>query len=141
MTAAELWLLKRVEPVYRHYPWRFLLKSGAAGVAESEYGRKLMHDIMMDYDGDRARYAGICCHGFRMVAEAMEADLPYEIRCPALLICGEKDRAGSSIRFNRAWHKKTGIPIAWIDGAGHNANTDAPELVNTLIASFLKGIR
>ena len=141
VTAAELWLLKRMEPVYRHYPWRFLLKSGAAGVAESEYGRKLMHDIMMDYDGDRARYAGICCHGFRMVAEAMEADLPYEIRCPALLICGEKDRAGSSIRFNRAWHKKTGIPIAWIDGAGHNANTDAPELVNTLIASFLKGIR
>ena len=141
VTAAELWLLKRMEPVYRHYPWRFLLKSGAAGVAESEYGRKLMHDIMMDYDGDRARYAGICCHGFRMVAEAMEADLPYEIRCPALLICGEKDRAGSSIRFNRAWHKKTGIPIAWIDGAGHNANTDAPELVNTLIASFLKDIR
>ncbi len=56
VTAAELWLLKRMEPVYRHYPWRFLLKSGAAGVAESEYGRKLMHDIMMDYDGDRARY-------------------------------------------------------------------------------------
>lgn len=141
VTAAEIWLLKRVEPVFLHYPWKSLLKSGVVGVAESEYGRKLMHDIMMDYDGDQARYAGISGHGFRMLAEAMEADLPYEIRCPALLICGEKDRAGSCIRYNRAWHKKTGIPIVWIDGAGHNANTDAPELVNALIASFLKGIR
>ena len=25
---AEIWLLKRMEPVYRHYPWKSLLKSG-----------------------------------------------------------------------------------------------------------------
>ncbi len=138
VTAAEIWLLKRMEPVYRRYPWKSLLKTGTVGVAESEYGRRLMHDMMMVYDGDQARYAEISGHGFRMLAEAMEADLPYEIRCPALLICGEKDHAGSCIRYNRAWHKKTGIPIAWIKGAGHNANTDAPERVNALIASFLE---
>ena len=28
LTAAEIWLLKRMEPVYRHYPWRSLLKAG-----------------------------------------------------------------------------------------------------------------
>ena len=138
VTAAEIWLLKRMEPVYRHYPWRSLLKSGTRGVATSEYGRKLMHDIMMVYDGDQERYAKLSGHGFRMLAEAYEADLPYRIPCPALLICGEKDQAGSTKRYNKAWHKRTGIPIKWIKGAGHNSNTDEPELVNTIIERFLR---
>ena len=140
VTSAEIWLLKRMEPVYRHYPWKSLLKSGTNGVATSAYGRKLMRDIMMVYDGNQARYARISGHGFRMLAEAMEADLPYEIKCPALLICGEKDHAGSCIRYNKAWHEKTGIPIEWIKGAGHNSNTDAPEVINALIESFLTRI-
>lgn len=138
VTATEIWLLKRMEPVYRYYPWKSLLKSGTKGVATSEYGRTLMRDIMMTYDGDQDRYAKLSGHGFRILAEAMEADLPYEIKCPALLICGEKDRAGSCIRYNKAWHRKTGIPIEWIVGAGHNSNTDAPDTVNALIDKFLK---
>lgn len=133
VTAAEIWLLKRMEPVYRYYPWKSLLKTGTNGVATSEYGRKLMHEIMMGYDGDQERYARLSGHGFHMLAVAMEADLPYEIKCPALLICGTKDHAGSCIRYNKAWHKRTGIPIAWIEGAGHNSNTDRPEEVNRLI--------
>ena len=133
VTAVEIWMLKRMEPVYRHYPWRSLLKTGTNGVATSEYGRNLMRSIMMVYDGDQDRYAKISGHGFRMLADAMEANLPYEITCPVLLICGEMDHAGSCIRYNKAWHKKSGIPIEWIKGAGHNSNTDAPEQVNHLI--------
>ena len=136
-TALDIWLLKRMEPVYRYYPWKSLLKAGTEGVAESEYGRKLMHDIMMVYDGDQERYAKLSGHGFRMLAEAMEAELPYKLSCPALLICGEKDRAGSCVRDNRAWHKTTGIPIEWIEGAGHNSNTDEPEKINSLIGKFI----
>ena len=72
-----------------------------------------------------------------MLAEAVEADLPYEIKCPAMLICGTKDHAGSCIRYNKAWHKQTGIPLHWIEGAGHNSNTDKPEEINQLIDEFL----
>lgn len=138
VTAAEIWLLKRMEPVYRWYPWKALLKQGTTGVAVSEYGRRLMHEIMMTYDGDQKRYAKLSGHGFRMLAEAMEKDLPYEIKCPALLICGEKDRAGSCIRYNKAWHKNSGIPLEWIKDAGHNSNTDKPEVINRLIEEFIK---
>lgn len=102
VTAIEIWLLKRMEPVYRHYPWKSLLKTGSNGVATSEYGRNLMHEIMMTYDGDQERYAKISGHGFRILAEAMEANLPYKINCPALIICGTKDRAGSCIRYCKA---------------------------------------
>lgn len=141
ITGIEIWLLKRMEPVYRHYPWKSLLKSGTKGVASSEYGRKLMHDMMMVYDGDQKRYAKLAGHGFRILAEAIEADLPYQILCPALLICGEKDHAGSCIRYSKAWHKNTGIPLEWIKGAGHNSNTDEPDIVNSLIEKILLEVR
>ena len=137
VTGMEIRLLKKMEPVYRVYPWKSLLKSGSKGVAETEYGQNLMRDMMLVYEGDQAHYAALSGHGYRMLAEAMEADLPYRIPCPALLICGEKDRAGSCIRYNKAWHKKTGIPLEWIPGAGHNSNTDAPETVNRLIEGLL----
>lgn len=136
LTAAELWLLKRMEPVYRHYPWKLLLKQGTNGVAVSAYGRALMRSMMMVYDGNQTRYARLAGHGYRMLAEAIEADLPYEIRCPALLVCGEKDHAGSCIRYNKAWHKRAGLKIEWIKDAGHNANTDQPEQINALIERF-----
>lgn len=44
VTAVEIWLLKRMEPVYAHYPWKLLLKSGTEGVATSNYGRNLMKE-------------------------------------------------------------------------------------------------
>ena len=81
VTAAEIWLLKRMEPVYRYYPWKSLLKTGTNGVATSEYGRQLMHDIMMVYDGDQERYARISGHGFRMLAQKI-------MRVPAFAITG-----------------------------------------------------
>lgn len=141
VTGIELWLLKRMQPVYFYYPWKLLLKSGTNGVAVSEYGRKLMHDIMMVYDGDKKRYAQIAGHGFKILANAMEMNLPYKIKCPALLICGENDHAGSCIRYNKAWHRDTGIPLEWIKNAGHNSNTDKPDTVNRLIESVVKQVR
>ena len=59
------------EKVYYYYPWKSLLKSGTKGVATSEYGRKLMLEMMMEYDGDQGRYAKLSGHGFRILAEAM----------------------------------------------------------------------
>ena len=61
------------------------------------------------------------------------ASWPYALKCPALLICGEQDKAGSCIRYNKAWHEDAGIPLECIKDAGHNSNTDQPEVVNRLI--------
>ena len=141
ITAVELWLLKKMEPVYYYWPWNSLLKLGTEGVATTGYGRKLMYEIMQTYNGQKKRYAKISGHGFIMLAEAIEKNLPYEIKCPALLICGKKDRAGSCIRYNKAWHRHTGIPLEWIDEAGHNSNTDRPETVNSLIEKMIEGLQ
>jgi len=135
-TAAELWLMKHIEPVYRMYPWKALVKAGAKGVSTTVYGQENMRGMMLDY-GCKSEYAALVGHGYRMLAEAIEVDLPYEIKCPALLICGEKDMAGLTKRYNKAWHDATGIRIEWIPGAGHNSNADAPEVVNGIIDRFL----
>lgn len=136
VSSIEIWLLKRMEVIYKCFPWRSLLNLGIA-VSTTEYGRLLMRSMMMVYNSNKDRYIKISGHGMKMLAGAFEANLSYKIQCPALLICGKKDCAGSSIRYNKIWHKKTGIPIEWIEDAGHNSNTDAPEKVNELIERFI----
>lgn len=39
--------------------------------------------------------------GYKMLAEAVKADLSYHISCPVLLICGERDKAGSAKSYNK----------------------------------------
>ena len=130
----ELWLLKRMAPVYRAYPHKALIRDGVKGTATTEYGRALMEQIWSAYEHEE--FANLAGHGYQILAEAVEANLPYEIDCPTLLICGEKDAAGSTRRYNREWTKRSGLPLVWIEGAGHNSNTDRPAEVNELIAAF-----
>jgi len=137
-TNTELWLLKHTEGMYRMYPWNALVRDGANGCAETEQGRENMKKIMLTYNDDHDRYIKLVSHGYKILAEAVEKELPYEISCPALLICGEKDKAGSAKRYNMAWHEKTGLPIIWIEGAGHNSNADKPDEINAIIEKFIK---
>lgn len=134
LTAAELWMLKHTDLIYRPYPWKALQKAGL-GVSVTDYGRELMARMMADYT--QKEYVDLAVHGFRILAQAIERDLPYEINCPCLLLCGEEDRAGSAKRYNRRWVEE-GLPLVWLSGAGHNSNCDAPERVNALIEDFIR---
>ncbi len=140
VTKAEIAMLKRMEPVYKAYPWKALIVSGSKGCSTTNYGRILMDGMMHTYDDDPSYYAKLAGHGYKILADAMEADLPYEISCPAILICGKKDHAGSTKRYNKAWAKKSGLPIEWIPDAGHNSNTDKPEMVNVIIEEFVAAL-
>ena len=82
-TAAELWLLKRMEPVYKLYPHKALVRDGVNGCATTEYGRALMERIWSVYSHEE--FAALSGHGYRILAEAVELRLPYEIDCPAWL--------------------------------------------------------
>ena len=136
-TAMELWLLKNMEAIYRIYPWKSLLKSGPKSVSTTDYGRKLMYDMMMVYDGNQERYVRLAGYGYKIFSEAVEKNLSYEVKCPQLVICGKEDRAGSCIRYLKAYERNTGKSVQWIDEAGHNSNTDQPDIVNRLIDEFL----
>lgn len=131
----ELALLKDTRWMYEMIPWKLLLKWGIAGTSQTPYGRDLMEKTWDAYT--RQEFLDLTVHGYRILAQAVEARPEYRIPCPALLLCGEKDAAGSSRRYNRRWAKEEGLPLHWLKGAGHNSNTDAPEEVNRLIGEFL----
>ena len=96
--------------------------------------------MMMSYDSDPKEYARLAGFGYRMLDEAIKADLAYHISCPALLICGEKDKSGSAQSYNKKWHQREGLPLKWIKNAGHNSNTDQPDEVNRLIEKFISEV-
>ncbi len=135
VTSSEIWMLRNCEWMYRLFPWRLLVKAGSYGCAQTEYGRSLMNEMMLTFSHDE--YCSLAGHGYRILADAMAADLPYNIDCPALLICGEKDKAAAAMRYNRAWAATENLPIFWVPDAGHNSNTDRPDLVNHKIEEFI----
>ncbi|MBQ4474463.1 MAG: alpha/beta hydrolase [Lachnospiraceae bacterium] len=139
VTGFEIWALKNTEPMYRAFPWKMLRSIGIKGCSETAYGRSLMEYFIDSYTKDE--YCRLSGHGMKLLAEAMEADLPYVIDCPAVLICGEKDQAGSAKSYNRRWTKKEGLPMFWIRDAGHNSNTDKPEEVNRIIREFVEKVK
>ena len=135
----ELALLRHTKWMYRSIPWKLLLEWGIAGTATTAYGRALMRNIWSVYE--REEYCSLADHGYRILVEAVEAKPEYPISCPVLLLCGEKDAAGSAKRYNKRWAELDGHRLIWLKGAGHNANTDAPEEVNRLIDAFVTQVR
>lgn len=135
-TAWELAMLKNTRGLYMSIPWKLLLEWGIAGTASTRYGRDLLRKMWSVYE--KEAYCDLADHGSRIFAEAVEAQPEYSIGCPVLLLCGNKDNAGSAKSYNRRWTKQDGHPLVWLKGAGHNANTDAPEQVNQLIEEFVR---
>lgn len=134
----ELESLKHTEGMYRSIPWNLLRVWGANGTAQSEYGRQMMRKMIDSYE--KREYCALAGHGFRIVAEAVEAKPEYRIPCPTLLLCGEHDGAGFTKRYNREWTRQDGHPLIWVQHAGHNSNTDDPEFVNRKIEEFVCGL-
>lgn len=137
-TRCELFLLRHTTPMYRSIPWPLLRSLGSSGCAQTEYGRSLMREMMQGYD--KRSYCALASHGYRALATAVDSATRPDTPCPTLLICGERDVAGSAKRYNRAWSRRTGVPVHWVAGAGHNANADDPRTVNALIEAFVASL-
>lgn len=136
MNCFELWMLKRTKHMFECFSWKTLLNATASACAVSAEGQALMKNMMLEYG--KREYIALAAHGYKILAEAVEADLPYEISCPCLLICGAKDSAGRVKAYNRAWGRREGMDVHWIQNAAHNSNADRPAEVNALIESFLQ---
>ena len=134
----EVKALRHTKGMYQAIPWKLLKPWGATGTAETEYGRSLMRSFMDGYS--KHEYVDLAAFGYRILADAIEGERAYEIDCPAILICGKKDHAGDVIPFNKKWAAGNGLDLRWIDGAGHNSNTDKPAEVNAIIEELMAAI-
>lgn len=132
----EIWSLKHIENMYMCCPWHLLVKIGTRGVSESIEGRANMKSMMLSYS--KKEYCKLAGFGYKMLAEAVEQNRPYQLTCPTLLICGQYDQAGSVKKYNKDWTRNTGFSLVWIPNAGHNSNIDNPEAVNNEIENFIR---
>ena len=134
----EVAFLRHTKAMYRSIPWPLLKPWGAVGAAATPQGRANMRSFMDSYE--RREYCDLTAFGYRVLADALDSRRAYDIDCPVLLLCGERDNAGDVRAFNRAWTAGEGIPLVWVPGAGHNANVDNPDFVNDQIARFLASL-
>lgn len=135
----EVKFLRHTRWMYQSIPWALLKPWGAWGAAMSPHGRAQMRSFMDGYDKDE--YVNLAAFGYRLLADAVEAERTYDTGCPTLLLCGEHDRAGDVKPFNRRWSAGEGFPLTWVPDAGHNSNVDNPAFVNAQIEQFLATVR
>lgn len=132
----EIWGLKHTENMYMCFPWQILVKIGARGVSKSIKGRANMKSMMLSYS--KKEYCKLAGFGYKMLAEAIEQNRPYQLSCPTLLICGQYDQAGSARRYNKNWAENANLRLVWIPNAGHNSNIDNSGMVNNEIENFIR---
>jgi 3-oxoadipate enol-lactonase len=128
----ERLLVKAAAPSLSMIPARRLPAMMAAASAETEGARA---------DARRA-FSQLSKQEFvqvwRATVDLLDPDPGYRTPVPLCLIRGERDRTGNIARMMPMWAVAEGIAEIVIPGAGHLANQDEPDAVNTAIETFLR---
>lgn len=133
----HLAVLRHMEGICRLWGTEGFLRGQIAGnCSTTEHGRRNMLRQIERYSKRElcALYGG----GFRAISDAVAKDRTYRIDCPLMIVCGTEDAAGFVKAYDKAWSRETGVPVIWVEGAGHNANVDDPAFVNAAIDRFLE---
>lgn len=134
---SDVFFLKHTQAILSAIPWNMLIEGSALANAQTEYGRKVMREMVRAYG--KRKYVALTAHGFRAVGEALEHGFA-EYDCPLLVVCGENDTTGSVKKFNAEWERRENVIVKWIPDAMHNSTSDNPEAVNNCIKKFLEEI-
>lgn len=67
----------------------------------------------------------------------LEENCDLAIKCPALILVGERDKTGKVKKYCFEWHHNTMTPLVIIPVAAHNSNFDNPRAVNREIDDFI----
>ena len=132
---SDIWWLRQVEWMSYLYPVNAMKKAIAKQVSRTKAAYENMLQMLAPYEKkELCRLMGIGYSGF------LEDNCDLEIKCPVLLIIGEKDITGKVKAYNKAWAENTGFPLVTIPNAAHNSNVDDPEAVNKAIEEFVSSI-
>ncbi|MDO4168971.1 MAG: alpha/beta hydrolase [Lachnospiraceae bacterium] len=132
---SDIFWLKQIEWMSYLYPVRLLKKAIAKQVSETSNTYDNMLSMLSEYNKkELCHLMGIGYAGF------LSDNCDLDIRCPVLLLIGEKDRTGKVKSYNKMWAKQTGYDLIIIENARHNSNVDNPTMVNNEIEKFMKKI-
>ena len=131
-SSSDKWWLRQIEWMSKIYTDKYLRKAIAKQCTTNNDSYMNMIDMLSSYDKkELCHLMGIGFAGF------LVDNSDIEIKCPVMLIVGEKDITGKVKKYNREWSETIGVPVTWIENAAHNSNDDNPEAVNNAIDEFL----
>ena len=136
ITADPGWLgresLKAATPIMKAWPYENLKNESARASAVEASSREYLWKRFDALSKDE--YLAI----MDGVDRCIHPEPGYRTPGPTLLIVGQHDRTGNIRKAMAAWaQREPDDEYHVIDGAGHCANLDRPEQVNTVITSFL----
>lgn len=135
------WITGPLISLTKWMSWESIVNSGIENVAYSEESKKIMRENFKLYEDDKNRYYDLMYQTPKITTEAIEADLPYEFKCPVLLIYGDKDKTYNGLQKNQSWSQDTGYKLEIVENTGHSSPSDNPEKVNSLIENFIQTIK
>ncbi len=130
---ADLWWLKQVAPMAKWFGNKLLRKSMAKSVAVTEYSYQKMLDMLEPFSKEEIIEQMDVAYG-KFAEENQDIDL----KCPILILLGDKDRTGKVSSYCKTWAKYTGYPLHIVRNAAHFSNGDNAKQVNDEIESMLK---
>ena len=134
---SDLWWLRQMEWMCLCFPKGLLKRSVAQNSTRTDAARRSMMEMLAPYG--RRELCRLLGQGYADLTPSGVAE-PMELRCPAVLLVGERDRTGKVMAYNRAWQARTGLPLHVIPDAAHNSNADNPGAVNRIIDEFLRTV-
>jgi pimeloyl-ACP methyl ester carboxylesterase len=130
---SDIWWLKQVEWMAKLFPHGTLKKAIARQCTLTKAGYDNMISMLEPFRKNEL------CHLMGLgYASFIEDNCNLEIKCPAVLIVGEKDRTGKVKKYNEQWKQNTGFQLEIVKEAAHNSNVDQPDQVNKIIDTFIR---
>lgn len=129
---SDIFWLKQVEWMSNLLPLKTIKKAIAKQNTATQESYDNMTSMLEPYEKkELCHLMGIGYAGF------LEDNCEIKIKCPVLLILGEKDNTGKVSIYNQQWAKRTGFALKIVEKAAHNSNVDQPDKVNMEIQEFL----
>lgn len=132
LSRGEQALLALSVPILAAYPWRLAVRQSAAACGTTQATREYAERALLATGGRRFLQV------LDAARRALHPDPTYQIPVPTLLLLGEHDRSGNIATAMRSWpDRDPQTRLVVVPGAAHNANQDAPDVVNAELAAFL----
>ncbi|WP_027208739.1 alpha/beta fold hydrolase [Butyrivibrio hungatei] len=131
----DMWCLSKVKPMAGLFTDKALRKSMARSISLTDYSYNKMLEILAPMTK-----AQIIAQMDVAYGKFAQENRDIELKCPVLILLGDKDRTGKVMQYCKAWAENTGYPLHIIENASHFSNGDNAEQVNKEIAEFLDSL-
>ncbi|MEE1281590.1 MAG: alpha/beta hydrolase [Acutalibacteraceae bacterium] len=130
---SDLFWLSKVKPMAKLFTDKLLRESIAKSISVTDYSYNKMKEILAPFSKEQIIEQMDIAYG-----KFAEENRNLNLKCPILILIGDKDKTGKVRQYCKAWAKKTGYPLHIIKNASHFSNGDNPQQINSEIEQFVK---